>query len=74
MFEASEALQKPKGTKKIKNNIVPLIFMKFWSRNNMEELDRLTAQDVYYIQTYKHIYIGFFFLFQIKFVGIVEKT
>ena len=23
--------------------------MKFWSRNNLEELDRLTAQDVYYI-------------------------
>ena len=29
LFEASEALQKPEGTKKIKNNVVPLIFMKF---------------------------------------------
>ena len=29
MFEASEALQKPEGTKKNKNFVVPLIFMKF---------------------------------------------
>jgi hypothetical protein len=29
MFEASDALQKPEGTKKNKNNVVPLIFMKF---------------------------------------------
>jgi hypothetical protein len=29
MFEASEAVQKPEGTKKNKNNAVPLIFMKF---------------------------------------------
>jgi hypothetical protein len=29
MFEASEALQKPEGTKKNKNNVVPSIFMKF---------------------------------------------
>jgi hypothetical protein len=29
MFEASEALQKPEGTKINKNNVVPLIFMKF---------------------------------------------
>ena len=34
----------PRGQKN--KNIVPLIFMKFWSRNNLEELDRLTAQDV----------------------------
>ena len=47
MFEASEALQKPEGTKKNKNNVVPLMFMKFWSKNNLEELDQLTAQDVY---------------------------
>ena len=29
LFEASEALQKPEGTKKNKNNVVSLIFMKF---------------------------------------------
>ena len=29
--------------------VVSSIFMKFWSRNNLEELDLLTAQDVYYI-------------------------
>jgi hypothetical protein len=29
MFDASEALQKPEGTKKNKKNVVPLIFMKF---------------------------------------------
>ena len=29
--------------------MVPSIFMKFWSRNNLEELDWLTAQDVYYL-------------------------
>ena len=52
MFEASEALQKPEGTKKNKNKVVPLIFMKLRSRYNLEELDRLTAQDVYYIGTY----------------------
>ena len=34
------------GDKNNKNNVVPLIFMKFWSRNSLEELDLLTAQDV----------------------------
>ena len=29
MFEASENLHKVEGTKKIKNNVVPSIFMKF---------------------------------------------
>ena len=38
MFEASEALQKPKGTKINKNNVVLLIFMKFLSRNNLISL------------------------------------
>ena len=31
-----------------KIKVVPSIFMKFWSRNNLEELDLLTAQDIYY--------------------------
>ena len=26
-----------------------LIFMKFWSRNNLDKLDQLTPQDVYYV-------------------------
>ena len=35
-----------RGDKENKNNVVPLIFMKFWSRNNLDKLDRLTPQDV----------------------------
>ena len=34
------------GDEKNKINVVPSIFMKFWNRNNLDKLDRLTQQDV----------------------------
>ena len=36
-----------RGNQKIKIKVIPSIFMKFWSRNNLDKLDRLTPQDVY---------------------------
>ena len=36
MFFSSEALQQVEGTKINKIKVVPSIFMKFWSRNNLE--------------------------------------
>ena len=35
-----------RGDKGNKTNVIPLIFMKIWSRNNLDKLDRLTPQDV----------------------------
>ena len=37
------------GNQKIKINVVPSIFMKFWSRINLDKLDRLTPKDVWYL-------------------------
>ena len=31
-------------------NAVPLIFKQFWSRSYLNKFDRLTPQDIYYIQ------------------------
>ena len=42
IFVAFEALQQVEGTKKNKTKVVRLIFMKFGSRNNLDQLDRLT--------------------------------
>ena len=45
----------PSETRRNQKNVfkvVPSIFMKFWSGNYLEELDLLTAQDVYYIGSY----------------------
>ena len=36
-----------RGQKKI--TIIPSIFMKFWSRNNLVQLDWLTLKDIYYL-------------------------
>ena len=36
------------GDKENKNKVVTLIFMKFWSRNNLDKLDRLTPKDNYH--------------------------
>ena len=35
------------GDKKNKTKVVPSIFIKFWSRNNLDQLDPLTPYDVY---------------------------
>ena len=49
MFEASEVLHKVEGMKK--NDAVPLIFMKFLGRNNLDQLDWLTPQEIYQVLT-----------------------
>ena len=48
---ASEALQKAAGTKKMISRVIPSIFMKFLSRNDLDKLDQLTPQDVYQKRT-----------------------
>ena len=47
--ETSGALQKPKGMIHKENKVLKLIFMNLWSRNNLDKLDWLTHQDLYYI-------------------------
>ena len=34
---------------KNKNDVVPSVFMKFWSRKNLDQLDWLTPYDIYYV-------------------------
>ena len=37
------------GDEKNKINVVPLIFMKFWSRNNLDQLDLIPSQCISFV-------------------------
>ena len=57
----SEALHK-----KNKNDVIPSIFMKFWSRKSLDQLYWLTPKDVYFIVYWAlmiHVYFTVFYNF-----------
>ena len=41
-----------RGDKRNKTKVFPSILMKFWSRNNLNQLDWLTPQDIYCVVCY----------------------